>query len=899
MNAVIPPVAGWLLTYLVHSTLLLGCAWLLTRYVVRRESLRETLWKTALVGGLVTATAATVLPRPGGFRVELAALSVGRAATVPAGGPSGALSEGVEHVLVDGLDQGLAESDLDAALEAGLDGQLLPELEAELGPETARSLEGGAGPEQAGDGPAAPERAGEGAANDSPGESGAGPAGRSLHDAAAGGVVGLASRAATWAVVVWLVIALALLGRLIYRHTRLRLLLRGREQVPGSVEAASVLTELRRSAGVWTPVRLTSTPSVATPLALGRVEICLPARFLDELDPEEQRAALAHELAHLTRRDPIWQIVGAVVGALFFFQPLNHVARNHIRAAAEYMADGWAVRHTGAQVELARCLASVAGWVAPSAEPALAGTVAMAEGGSPLLVRVQRLLEHEPEQATSPALRVAVAALVLAVAAGFGPAVGAASAAGEPDAPLAADGSGPRTDSNPNLGGNTNSNTDANTNTDANATPATVASDVADAEVAQRPLDVRRLDDIRLDGAGLAVRLNEAVRDAAGSPHWVAYAVEGDGVEEMVIDSDPWSNRELDGPGLGDRLAISEEVRNALEEPVIVLVRLVPEGAATRVDRITVRRPELGADLGGTVYWLGSPSMEESFRWFRDLYETAQDPAVRATAVEVMGIHRVPGVGDVLRGVLTSARDNDVRGEAAEALGRQEPDTATARLLFDVALNDEDRGVRQQATEALARVEPGLAVELLARLTRESDDDRVQRQAAESLADVGTPAAVAVLEELVTMGRSGEVRTEALDQLTRLRRPASAETLLTMAMADDDPELRREAVELLGTLPPEEAVPLLRRIVFESGDGTAERQAAETLGDVGTDAAFQVLTEVLRRNPSEDASFQAVEAVAENFSSEQALPLLREVLDNHPSRKVRLEALDRLADVGG
>ena len=52
----IEPVAAWLLTYALHSTLLLGLAWALGRWVVRAHAAREVLWKAALLGGLLTAT---------------------------------------------------------------------------------------------------------------------------------------------------------------------------------------------------------------------------------------------------------------------------------------------------------------------------------------------------------------------------------------------------------------------------------------------------------------------------------------------------------------------------------------------------------------------------------------------------------------------------------------------------------------------------------------------------------------------------------------------------------------------------------------------------------------------------------------------------------------------------
>src|ERR1041384_1767220 len=57
----------WLLTYAAHSTLLLAGAWLLS-IRLRSHAVRETLWKTALFGAFLTATAQVVLgvtPLPG------------------------------------------------------------------------------------------------------------------------------------------------------------------------------------------------------------------------------------------------------------------------------------------------------------------------------------------------------------------------------------------------------------------------------------------------------------------------------------------------------------------------------------------------------------------------------------------------------------------------------------------------------------------------------------------------------------------------------------------------------------------------------------------------------------------------------------------------------------------
>ncbi|HEV3051586.1 MAG TPA: hypothetical protein VGX50_14875, partial [Longimicrobium sp.] len=76
MSDIALPLAAWLLTYALHSTLLLCAAALLARRL-RGEAWRETLWKAALVGGLLTATAQAV----SGYQPP-----VGRWALAPAAG---------------------------------------------------------------------------------------------------------------------------------------------------------------------------------------------------------------------------------------------------------------------------------------------------------------------------------------------------------------------------------------------------------------------------------------------------------------------------------------------------------------------------------------------------------------------------------------------------------------------------------------------------------------------------------------------------------------------------------------------------------------------------------------------------------------------------------------------
>jgi beta-lactamase regulating signal transducer with metallopeptidase domain len=95
-------------------------------------------------------------------------------------------------------------------------------------------------------------------------------------------------------------------------------------------------------------VRLYLAPDVAAPVSFGlfRPSICVPPRAADELSDDEKETMLAHELAHLARRDPLWLSMAWLIERVFFFQPLNRFARAELHDVAELLCDDWAVTRT-------------------------------------------------------------------------------------------------------------------------------------------------------------------------------------------------------------------------------------------------------------------------------------------------------------------------------------------------------------------------------------------------------------------------------------------------------------------------------------------------------------------------------------------------------------------------
>lgn len=227
-----------------------------------------------------------------------------------------------------------------------------------------------------------------------------------------------------WALGCWFAIAAALLAW--YAWARARFLHGIGPRRDGTHTLAGLsLRHLQRVHGL-PGVRLTLSDSLTSPVALDGREICLPARALSDLDPIRLESILAHELAHIARRDPAWLAVARIVEGVFFFQPLNRIARRRMQESAEFASDAWASSRLARPLDLAHCLARVAEWTVATRHVPVP---AMAERRDAVLVRrVERLTSGRivAESVPGGGLRLAgaVAMVVMVVAAPRG-AIGA------------------------------------------------------------------------------------------------------------------------------------------------------------------------------------------------------------------------------------------------------------------------------------------------------------------------------------------------------------------------------------------------------------------------------------------------------------------------------------------
>lgn len=150
----------------------------------------------------------------------------------------------------------------------------------------------------------------------------------------------------------------------------------------------AALLESRQMVGDTEGVRLSVSDALPSPVALGRNEVCLPAEVATEFSDEYRHALVAHERAHLERRDPAWFAAVEVIGALSAFQPLIWPVIRAFRRDVELICDEAAIRHTHNPSALIGALARLASPF--DARSPLHGA-ALAHDGSPLVARAERI----------------------------------------------------------------------------------------------------------------------------------------------------------------------------------------------------------------------------------------------------------------------------------------------------------------------------------------------------------------------------------------------------------------------------------------------------------------------------------------------------------------------------
>jgi|GEM_PF-3256949 beta-lactamase regulating signal transducer with metallopeptidase domain len=195
------------------------------------------------------------------------------------------------------------------------------------------------------------------------------------------------SAAAPWIVAVWLLGV----GMLSVWHTTgwllaRRLTIRGTQPVTAATRA--VLDSLKQRMGIRVSVRLLESTMASVPIVVSWLKpvLLMPASVLSGLPPDQLKAILAHELAHVRRHDFLVNVLQTCVETCLFYHPAVWWLSRQIRIEREYCADEEAAAVCEDRDTYARALVSLADSLIAVPRPAVAAT------GGALTNRIHRLL---------------------------------------------------------------------------------------------------------------------------------------------------------------------------------------------------------------------------------------------------------------------------------------------------------------------------------------------------------------------------------------------------------------------------------------------------------------------------------------------------------------------------
>ena len=138
-----------------------------------------------------------------------------------------------------------------------------------------------------------------------------------------------------------------------------------------------------------------------------------PAILLPDDVGKNLRETFVHELAHLARRDGLWNLVRRLATAGLWLQPLVWLLSRRLEVAAEEVCDDYVVHFGAERARYAGHLLELAGRALPPVAPASVGMISLR---SMLARRIVRILDTSRSLSTRAGTRAVFAMLTVGLA---------------------------------------------------------------------------------------------------------------------------------------------------------------------------------------------------------------------------------------------------------------------------------------------------------------------------------------------------------------------------------------------------------------------------------------------------------------------------------------------------
>lgn len=225
----------------------------------------------------------------------------------------------------------------------------------------------------------------------------------------------LAATIESIALLAYIALLLYFAARLLYRLHRTRALHRASHPITLAGEPLTLWLRCTRIFSVH-DAQLATSAEIAGPSTIGirRRTVLLPPSLLADLSPEDLTAALAHEFAHMRRRDFAKNLLYELIALPIAWHPLLWLTRHRITESREMVCDELAAEATHGTTRYAHSLLRLAASFSRHTPAATLHTIGILDANI-LERRVMKLTRNHPITAASRRAAI-VAAIALGVA---------------------------------------------------------------------------------------------------------------------------------------------------------------------------------------------------------------------------------------------------------------------------------------------------------------------------------------------------------------------------------------------------------------------------------------------------------------------------------------------------
>ncbi|MDA7510132.1 M56 family metallopeptidase [Verrucomicrobia bacterium] len=151
---------------------------------------------------------------------------------------------------------------------------------------------------------------------------------------------------------IWAIGVGTILGSFGIRYLRVAIWVK-KQPIATDSELLCLVDGCRFQMGLHRKIAVHLVDGMQTPAVFGVLSprILLPERLLLELDSEELKHVILHELCHIRRRDTLTGVIASVVGAFHWFNPLVGVVFRQFAADREVLCDRAVINSFGPNTE--------------------------------------------------------------------------------------------------------------------------------------------------------------------------------------------------------------------------------------------------------------------------------------------------------------------------------------------------------------------------------------------------------------------------------------------------------------------------------------------------------------------------------------------------------------------